>query len=152
EEDIEALKKVDGVENVNGSYSSDAIVNVGDEEVVVKIETITNEINNLEIIEGNLPQNENECVVEKAFLEGTNHKIGDQIVINAENNVDDERNEKKIIKNNTVTIVRTIKSLTYISRDRETTKLGSGSINYYMYIKKDNITTDIYTNAYITVK
>lgn len=33
EEDIEALKKVDGVENVNGSYSSDAIVNVGDEEI-----------------------------------------------------------------------------------------------------------------------
>ena len=152
EEDIGALKKVDGVENVNGSYSSDAIVNVWDEEVVVKIETITNEINNLEIIEGNLPQNENECVVEKAFLEGTNHKIGDQIVINAENIVDDDGNEKELLKNNTVTIVGTVKSPTYISRDRGTTKLGSGSINYYMYIKKDNINTDIYTNAYITVK
>ncbi|MGN1326714.1 MAG: FtsX-like permease family protein, partial [Clostridia bacterium] len=38
-----------------------------------------------------------------------------------------------------------------ISSSRGTSKLGAGSVNYYMYIPKSNINMDIYTVAYITV-
>ena len=151
-DDITELKKVENIENVEGSYQSDAIVNVGEKEVVVKLETMTDEINGLEIVEGRLPQNENECVVEHSFISGTNHKIGDTIVVNAENITDDDGNEKALLKNNTLTIVGTVKSPLYISRDRGSTKLGAGVIDYYVYINKNNINADIYTNAYITVK
>ena len=39
----------------------------------------------------------------------------------------------------------------YISTDRGNTKLGSGMIDFYMYISKDNINVDMYTNIYVTV-
>ena len=37
------------------------------------------------LIEGNLPKNVNECVVEKSFLESKNKKIGDLIEVKVEN-------------------------------------------------------------------
>ena len=45
--------------------------------MVVKLETITNDLNKLKLVEGKMPENEKECVVEERFLEGTNSKIGD---------------------------------------------------------------------------
>ena len=151
-EDIEELKKVDGIENVEGSYQSDAIVSVGEEDVVVKLETMTETLNELEIVQGRLPENENECVVEPEFILGTNHKIGDTIIVEPEKITDDDGNEKELLKNQNLTIVGTVKSPLYISMDRGSTKLGSGVIDYYIYISKENINTNIFTNAYVNVK
>ena len=150
--DIEEIKKIDDVENALGTYQTDAIVNVGEETVVVKLETILNDINKLKLVEGKMPQNSNECVVEENFLIGTDKKIGDKIELQVDKITDDEGNEKELLKEKELTIVGTVKSPMYISRDRGSTKLGSGSINYYMYIDYSNINTDIFTNVYITVK
>ena len=95
-EDIEELKKVEGIENVEGSYQSDAIVSIGEEDVVVKLETMTETLNKLEIAEGRLPENENECVVEPGFILGTNHKIGDTIIVEPEKIIDEDGNEKEL--------------------------------------------------------
>ncbi len=148
-EDIEEIKNLEGINYVEGSYQTDAIVKIGEEEHVVKVETVTENINQLEIIEGRLPENENECVVETNFLTNTKHKIGDTITVETEKITDDEGNEKELLHNKDLVIVGEIKSPLYISRDRGSTKLGSGMIDYYIYISKDNINTDIYTNAYI---
>ena len=150
--DIEEIKKIDDVENALGTYQTDAIVNVGEETVVVKLETILKDINKLKLVEGKKPQNSNECVVEENFLIGTDKKIGDKIELQVDKITDDEGNEKELLKEKELTIVGTVKSPMYISRDRGSTKLGSGSINYYMYIDYSNINTDIFTNVYITVK
>src|SRR5699024_6985350 len=72
--DIEEIKKIDDVENALGTYQTDARVNVGEETVVVKLETILNDINKLKLVEGKMPQNSNECVVEENFLIGTDKK------------------------------------------------------------------------------
>lgn len=151
-DDIDELKKIDSIENALGTYQTDAIVNSGEKDVVVKLETILNDMNKLKLVEGNIPQNSNECVVEENFLLGTDKKIGDQVEVQVEKITDDEGNEKDLLKNNKLTIVGTVKSPIYISRERGSTKLGSGSINYYMYIPYSNINTDIFTNVYITVK
>ena len=47
----------------------------------------------------------------------------------------------------------TVKSPLYISRDRGTSRLGSGKIDYYIYIPKENIkANENYTGLYIKVK
>ena len=151
DEDISAIQKIENTKNVEGSYQTDAIVKIEDEEVIVKLETFLNNINKLELVEGRLPEKENECVVEPIFLEGTGHKIGDTIEIKVDDITNDEGEKEKVLKQNKVTIVGTVKSPMYISTDRGSTKLGSGVINYYMYIPKENINVDIYTNIYLTV-
>lgn len=89
--DIEELQKVNQVKNIVPSYSSDSICHVNDMDVVVKIKTILNEMNELELIDGEMPKNENECVVEKGFLTKTGYNIGDKISLQVEDIQDEER-------------------------------------------------------------
>ena len=185
DEDIEALKQVEGTKDVVGTYSIDATFSNGKKEYVVKIESMPNEINNVILQEGNLPQNANECVVESSLLTWTDYKIGDYITLNpqkvesstslvdigisgddeqtngsnmennkpAENdsNLEENSDEDSTAKNKKVKIVGTVQSPLYISRSRGSSKLGSGSVNYYMYMPKENFNMDVYTIAYITV-
>lgn len=150
--DIEALQKVEGVEKIEASYSTDAIVKMGETEEVVKLMALSDNMNKAKIVEGRLPENNKECVVEPRFLAGTEHQIGDSITIEVEDIQNEDGKDKSLLKEKEVTIVGTVHSPLYISSDRGITKLGSGKINYYMYIPLENFNTDIRTVAYITVE
>ena len=64
-DDIEEIKKIDGVEEVEGSYSKDILLDVKEnEEIAVKIHSISDNINLVQLLEGRMPENENECLVE----------------------------------------------------------------------------------------
>lgn len=139
DDDVNAISKVDGVEKAIGTYSEDVFVTVDDEEVVVKAYALENDINKLELIEGKLPQNEDECVIESIMKQGIS--LGDYIEIR-ENLTEDEESS---FKNTKLKVVGIVKSPLYISRDRGTTTLGSGKVTYYMYVNKNNIVSDIYT-------
>ena len=152
DDDIKAIKNIENVESVEGSYQTDATVKVEDEEVIVKLETFSKDINNLELVDGRLPENKKECVVEPRFLVETGHKIGDTIEIEIEDITNDDGEKEKVLKENKVQIVGTVKSPLYISTDRGSTKLGSGVIDYYLYVSKENINVDLYTNIYLTVE
>ena len=152
QKDIEELQKIEGVEQVEGSYETDAIVNSGEKETVVKLMALTETINQATLVEGRLPANNQECVVEPNFLIGTEHEIGDTITIEVEDIQNDDGEDQALLKETEVTIVGTVRSPLYISSDRGTTKLGSGKINYYMYIPLENFDTDIRTVAYVTVE
>ena len=162
--DITALSQVEGVKQVVPTYSFDAIVKTEKKDYVVKIESMPEGINELELLEGNLPTAQDECVVEKSFLTGTGYKIGDYITVepekmdssilnsNNENTIEnnEENSEDSVVKTKKLKIVGAVNSPTYISRSRGNSKLGSGSINFYMYIPKSNINMNAYTIAYIT--
>ena len=151
DDDITELKKLDLIENAEGTYQTDAVVTAGDKQVVVKLESLASSINALQVTSGRVPENQNECVVEEAFLQGTEYNIGDTIKVQVDNITDDDGNDISVLKTNDLQIVGTVRSPMYISTDRGTTKLGSGVINYYLYVSPDNINANIYTNIYITV-
>ena len=151
DDDITELKKLDLIENAEGTYQTDAVVTAGDKQVVVKLESLASSINALQVTSGRLPENQNECVVEEAFLQGTEYNIGDTIKVQVDNITDDDGNDISVLKTNDLQIVGTVRSPMYISTDRGTTKLGSGVINYYLYVSPDNINANIYTNIYLTV-
>ena len=151
-DDIKAIENIENVEKVEGSYQTDAIVKIEDEEAIVKLETFSESINHLELVEGRLPENKKECAVESKFLAETGYKIGDTIEIEIEDITNDDGEKEKVLKENKVEIVGIVKSPLYISTDRGSTKLGSGVIDYYLYVSKENINVDLYTNIYLTVE
>ncbi len=151
DEDIEALKQVENVEEVIGTYSKDGLIKLNDKEVVAKILCV-DEINKPILVEGTMPQNANECVVEENFLKLNDKKIGDYIEIEPEENEIQGDEDTEYLKEKNLKIVGTVKSPLYISRERGTSKLGAGSINYYIYISKDNVNSEAYTEIYIKVK
>lgn len=146
-DDIDEISKLQGVEQVKGLYSEDVFISFSDEESVVKIYGLDNEINIPGLLEGKLPENIDECVIEEYMKNSENISIGDYIEIR-ENLSEDE--ESSFI-NTKLKVVGTVKSPLYISRDRGTTTLGSGKISYYLYVNKDNIVSDIYTEIDISV-
>lgn len=136
EDDINALKNVEGVESIYGTYSEDVILNENNLEYVTKILTLQ-DVNKPILLEGNMPENENECVVEKGFIQKLNKNIGDTFQIQTQ--------DESKIKEKNLKIVGVVQSPLYISRDRGTTSLGSGKVDFYMYVKLENIDSDIYT-------
>lgn len=152
ETDIEELAKVDEVDKVVGSYETDGIIEIENKEIVTKLITI-GEINKPILVEGKLPQNADECVVEESFLKSNNKQIGDTIEVEVEETTNDNGDKIAYLKNSQMKIVGTVQSPLYISRDRGTSKLGAGKINYYMYIPKENVNAnEVYTNICMKVK
>lgn len=147
DEDIKEIKNIDGVENAVGTYSKDALIKANEKEFVVKVHSLSNDINCVKLQEGRMPENENECVVENLFLKGTNKNIGDTITLE-----ESKEDENQILKSKEIKIVGTVMSPLYISKDRGSTKLASGKINYFVYIPQTAFSSDIYTEMYLTVK
>lgn len=148
EEDVQAISDLKGVKNVYGTYSKDTFISFETEEVVVKAYALENDFNKLELIDGNFPQAEDECVVEKNMINQEGINIGDYINIREEVGEDEEN----FFKNTKLKVVGIVDSPIYISRDRGTTTLGSGKISYYIYVSKDNIISDIFTEIDILVE
>ena len=150
-EDVEALKNVENVDKVYGTYSQDGLIELEQNEIVSKVLCV-DEVNKPVLVEGTLPQNINECVVEEAFLSGTNKKIGDTITIEIQNQENSEGDEVPYLKEKELKIVGIVESPLYISRQRGTTTLGDGELDYYIYVSKENVNIDYYTEIYIKVK
>lgn len=146
DDDINSLKDINGVLDVYGVYDKDVIFEINDAEYILNAMEYSQDINKLELLEGNYPQNEDECVVEENFINNLNLKVGDKIDIKESLGEDEET----AYKTDELKIVGVVNSPLYISVDRGSSKLGSGKIDYYIYLSENNINTDIYTGIYVT--
>ena len=124
--------------DVEPSYSVDALIRI-DDDYVVKVHSYdpNAKMNKLIVVEGRLPETNTECVIEKNKDLG-NYKIGDTITI-----------DNDTLKEKTLKIVGFVKSPLYISRERGSTKLLNGKVNFYMYSLITNFDSEYYTESYI---
>lgn len=147
DDDVKEIQDLQDVKIVEGTYSKDVLTKVDEEEVALKIHTLSDNINCVKLQQGEMPKNEEECVVEESFLNSTNKKIGDTIILEAKDTLAGPN-----LKNKEIKIVGSIRSPLYISRERGSTKLASGKINYYIYVPQSEIISQIYTEIYVRVK
>lgn len=147
EEDIAALSQRDGVLAVEGSYTADGIVPSGDNDLVVKILSISEQgLNTPNLLRGRMPQNANECLVEESMLEILGADLGDSITINTGTGTYEDA-----LKYDTFTVVGTCQSPLYLSLQRGTSTLGTGSVSCFVMLKQDAFDMEAYTEAYLTL-
>lgn len=144
DDDIKALQEIENVDKVYGTYSEDVLINIDNKEYVSKIMSLE-EVNKPVVTEGKLPENKNECLVEKSFLDAKNKKIGDEIIV-------EPNEENELLQETKLKITGVADSPVYISRERGNTDLGAGAIDNYIYVNKENIDSEIYTEIYVTLK
>ena len=148
-DDIDAISEIDEIENTVGTYETEGKIEIDNKEIITKIMSVE-KLNKPILLQGDFPETQNECVVEDSFLTANHKSIGDTIEVEVEKTKNDEGEEVEYLNKN---IVGTVKSPLYISRDRGTSSLGSGKIDYYIYVHKENIkANEIYTNIYIKLK
>ena len=123
--------------------SIDRISLYNDRKPVVKIYSIPENINKVDLVEGRMPINSSECIIDSFIANSNDFVLGSYIDI-----VDDT----SILKNKKLKIVGIVNSPVYLSRQRGSTNLASGSIDYFMYVPLDNFNNSgIYSSLYITV-
>ena len=75
DDDVEALRQVDGIETVQPAYSADLLVEAGSDVVVSRLHSLPPEgddaINKLVLAEGRMPETSGECVVEAMTISTT---------------------------------------------------------------------------------
>lgn len=136
EDDLLKLSKIKNVELAINIQEKDTYLEIEENNYVVKLIEYNSQMNNVYIKEGRLPKNNNEVSVDNALLENNNLKLGDNITIDG----------KKY------SIVGNVISPLYFSAERPNSNLGSGKVDYYIYVYNGSLNLEAYSNIYITVK
>ena len=136
EDDLLKLSKIKNVELAINIQEKDSYLEIEENNYVVKLIEYNSQMNNVHIKEGRLPKNNNEVSVDNALLENNNLKLGDNITIDG----------KKY------SIVGNVISPLYFSAERPNSNLGSGKVDYYIYVYNGSLDLEAYSNIYITVK
>lgn len=152
QEDAEYIESLDGVEYARGSVSTDVIVYsdsldrmLETSSCVLTAKSITQDINILKIIEGRMPQSDDECVVD-ALVFGAD-AIGDYVAIspdNAEETLD-------YFKYNEYRIVGTCTSVYYLNIERGTTNLENGTVTGFVYVPYSGFNAELYSEIFVTL-
>ncbi|MBD7915349.1 ABC transporter permease [Clostridium sp. Sa3CUN1] len=151
DEDISEIKKVDNVEDVFATYSLDTVTKIGTSEHVIKVMGIPldtdNYVNKYKLIEGRLPEKENECVLEWSKIENLNLSIGDTIKL--ESGTNDEISDS--LENIEYEIVGKVQTPYYLSYEKGTSNIGNGKVSSYIVIPINNFKIPAYTEVYLTI-
>lgn len=136
ESDIESLKVLVNVETVIPSYSTDRLID-GD---AIRIHALEEEINQVELKEGRLPEGKGECLAD-----ATKYQVGDKIHI-------PQQSEGEILDTFDYTVVGTVHSPLYIGKEKGIAQVGNGKLESFLFLPKENFHSEVYTEVYITAK
>ncbi len=136
EDDVSSLKALENIQKVLPSYSVDTLIN-GEE---VRVHAIEEEINNVDLKSGRMPEKNNECVAD-----ATKYKIGDTLTI-TKTSVDG------ILSTLEYTVVGLADSPLYLSRQMGIASIGTGELASFIYVPRENFDSEYYTEIYLTAK
>lgn len=170
EEDLEAMQQIDGVDTIVPGRFVDGILqadgkSIGDmdgSEMTVRAmgldfaqafdyaetgEASADYMNRVTLLEGRMPENENECLVDGSTLSAPEQfKVGAKIGI-----AGDGTNIENKMDVTEFTIVGIVRTPLYLSFERGYTNVGSGKLGTFIYVSNDVFNFDYYTEAYMTV-
>lgn len=144
EENVEALAEKEDVRAAEGAISAEVLYkDAGENERVIKMHSITEKVNKLKLVAGEMPQSAAECVVDSALF--SEEAIGSKLVLSENNTADDL--DKFAYKEYTITGL--VQSPCYIQFERGNASIGNGRISGFAYLLKDGFAVDYDTEIYI---
>ena len=136
--DVAAFKQLEGVEYAEGAYFADALSVLGSHEEPYRFMSITRNVCTPYLTEGRMPENANECLGDAGTFSSSD--IGRRISISEANDED----TLGLFEEREFTIVGLAKSPRYISHDRGSTSLGSGTLSGFVLLTEEAFDQEIY--------
>lgn len=147
DEDISALADIEGVAAVESSYTYDAYVMRGDERRTLHFLSEPEQINCMDIVDGRAIQADDECIVDAFMADKYGYAIGDVLsVVDAE-----DKPVSDTLTRDTYTIVGVATSSSYFTVTRDSTSIGKGETDAFVYLSKNVFLSEVYSAAYIHV-
>lgn len=149
DEDVEALEAVEGVREVQPSYSADVLCRLEDSQPVLHLMANTGKINQITVTEGRLPENTDEILLDETFMESAEFQMGDRITLFSG---DEDDAIEDTLKHTEYTIVGKGSSPFYLSLDRGTSTIGNGSVEGFAVLPPESFSMEAYSEIYLTVE
>lgn len=143
EEDVRTLSGLEGVSDAEGSFSYDVIFSFGEEIAVAKVHSINQSMNHVVLVEGRMPENAGECLVDAKWF--SSDILGRELTWSGQN----EEDTLDVFYKDTYTVVGLIKSPNYLNYERGTTSLLDGVVDCFIYVPREAFDSDIYTEVYL---
>lgn len=148
DDDVRELETVEGVENVQPAYTADVLCRLEDTQAVVKLMSMTEDMNLVNVAEGRVPEQAGEIFMDSEFMSTYGYEIGDTIEVFA----GDGEDILDTLSQETFTIVGYGSSPFYLSIDLGTSTVGNGTVEGLGIVTAENFSLEAYTNIYIRVK
>ena len=140
-ENIRSLSKVFGMETAEGGKSVDALLVFDGTAEDCLCVSLPEKVNVPSLTAGRMPGKETECLADhRAFSE---EDLGKTIAVSSDNDDD----TKAALSHDTYTIVGLVNSPLYLSTDRGSAESGTGERKGFLYLPKENFTSEYYTEA-----
>ena len=146
DDDVEALSQIEGISGAEPGYMKDVITKQNETDYVVELLSMPEKMNQIQVTEGRLPENENECLLDNRLKKAFEVKVGD--TISFVSGTDTELSED--LTQTSYTVTGFGDSPLFISMERGSSMIGSGQINGFAIVQKDVFTQDYYTQIYLT--
>ena len=145
DDDLADIAKTDGVKAVYGGKTVEVLHDIGESEQVVKLIALTDGVNEPRVVEGRMPEKEDEILVDTQFLKSSGCEIGDQVTFPS--GTEDPLSDS--LTGDTFTIVGSATLPYYMDLNRGTGSIGNGSINSFALLLPETFTSDLYTEIYV---
>lgn len=147
-EDMEYLSSMEGVKDAVGGYSLDVLAYQEENQAVLKLQSFSDVINKVTLSEGNYPKNADECVADHSLKEKMGYSIGDTITVSSGN----EDPLEDSLNRDTFTITGFGSTPYYLSLERESSAIGSGEVDGFVFILPENFALEVFTEISITAE
>lgn len=158
EDDLEAIRQVDGVGGVMPAYFTDVFYDGENVQTTVRLHSLDltklnasaddpDFINRPVLKEGRFPEKSGECVIEsEAINSAPGLELGNTITLRA-----DDDNLLDTLETDTFKIVGIVDTPYYISFERGNTSIGNGTVDNFIIIPASDFKMSVYPEIYLTV-
>lgn len=145
QQQLDRAEKLEGIADAEGVVYQDYIVTRQDESKVYRFYTIPERINKLSLRGGRMPEKPNECVIDgfkvKDSVLGSTIRIADS----------NDEDALESIRYREFTVVGYVASPLYMDMNRGTTSVGTGSLDNIVFVPKEAMDVDYYTEIHLTI-
>ncbi|AEF82937.1 ABC transporter permease [Leadbettera azotonutricia] len=158
--DIEAVSALDEITLVQGAYITDALIHTSNEETLVSriyglpLGNAANNdfINRMEILEGRMPEQDDECLVQQPGGFFSAIPLGSVLTIAQENaGSEDFETLADRYRVTRFTVTGIVKSPLFISTEGEPSGIGNGRLGVVLYVRDTCYSIPAYTDLFMTV-
>ena len=147
QEDVDAFAKAEGIGEAWGSvYTEFLWQRAEDEETVLVAHMLTEGINEPELLVGRMPEKGNECLADAETF--TAADIGRTIRVSPHNDED----TLDLLVYEEYTVVGVVRSPLYLSFERGTASIGSGSVAAFLLMPEEGFDYEAYYEVYLRLE
>ena len=147
-DDVAEIGALEGVAQAEGGYQTELFWEAGERDYQMTVYSLGNNINQVYVKEGRVPETAKECFVDIDFMQGHGYQLGDVITLRT----DKDTELSEVLNNDTFTIVGAGIFPSYLSWQRGAVSIGTGVEDGFLFLPAEAFAMEVFTTVYATVE